>query len=78
MQIRQFYETDGICFARLIQGCAVLNGCHPKCGTYECSFYKPKDCEDWVRIDNKHMVRLFTPEEVTNGKNRLKSKRGKV
>lgn len=68
MQIRQFYESDGKCFARLIEGCAVLHTMHPKCGTYLCPMYKPKDCKDWVRLDARHMVKMFTPEEVVYGK----------
>lgn len=47
------------CFAQLLNGCkvCVVKGCDG------CSFYKPKDCSDWVRIDSGGRVLLVAPEE---------------
>lgn len=64
MLARFFYESDGRCFAKIADGCSCLNRCSKLCGTYNCPFYKPQSCEDWVRLDTKYMVRLFAPEEL--------------
>ena len=69
MQIRHKYETDGRCVSKLRDGCVVLGDeCRKECGTYGCPFYKPKGCQDWVRIEaDNGLIRLFAPEEVTYG-----------
>lgn len=67
MQIREFRETDGRCFADTIDGCTALKYEHPRCGTYGCPLYKPTGCKDWVRLDTRNMARLFAPEEVSYG-----------
>ena len=28
-----------------------------------CVFYKPKECEDWVRVEHEDGTYLYTPEE---------------
>lgn len=70
MQIRWFYESDGRCFAQTADGCSALMGVHGKCGTYLCPLYKPVGCRDWVRLDTRHVVRLYAPEEVEYGKDK--------
>lgn len=68
MRVRYFEESDGKCFARFTKGCAIRTKMHPKCGTYLCEFYKPMGCKDWLKIETDHMVMLFSPEEVSYGK----------
>lgn len=63
MLIRLFDDSDGKCFARLGDGCAVISETLPCCGTYRCKWYKPADKKEWVRLDTKNMVRLFPIEE---------------
>lgn len=64
------YESDGSCFAYKANAltksnyCECLDGIHKRCGTYGCPFYKPIDCEDWIRIDRRNMVFMIPPEEV--------------
>lgn len=72
MEIRQKYESDGKCFAKMYSGCKILGTpCGKDCGTYMCSFYKPMDCKDWVRHDSKNgLVRMFAPEEYGYGKDK--------
>lgn len=67
MEMRWYEESDGVCFAVMTDGCSALKGVHPKCGTYRCPFYKPKDCQDWVRKDARSAVYLLMPEEVEHG-----------
>lgn len=57
------WASDGRCFAKLVEGCAVLCMQEKGCGTYRCKFYKPKDCKDWVRLNDGVTVRLYAPEE---------------
>lgn len=54
------------CFAAIGRknGCRVLSRTDDKCGTYRCPFYKPKDCRDWVRIDDRMGVNLIPPEDL--------------
>lgn len=59
---RRYTDSDGDCVCRLKSGkCAALNEKEPGCGTYECKFYKPKDCKDYIRLD-KPPVMLIPPE----------------
>ena len=57
---------DEPCFAAIghRNGCRVLMRTHDNCGTYKCPFYKPKDCKEWVRIDDKNGVSLIPPEDL--------------
>mgnify|MGYP006916040210 CR=1 FL=1 len=52
------------CFASIAgDGCAVRTRVHEECGTYMCPLYKPEDCGDWVRVEDKDGVNLIPPEE---------------
>ena len=31
---------------------------------YRCPFYKPEGCKDWIRIEAKGRVLLYSPEEM--------------
>ena len=54
------------CFAMIGKksGCRVMMKAHEKCGTYRCPFYKPKDCKEWIRIDDRTGVNLIPPEDL--------------
>ena len=48
------------CFAKMDVGCMILsNGCDRE----TCKWYKPKDCEDWIRSERNGEVWLIPPEE---------------
>jgi len=71
MLIRKVTDADGECFALTPQydfgnRCkAMAEGKESdKCGTYECPFYKPYGCEDWVRIEKDGEIIMYTPEEM--------------
>ena len=65
MQVRLFYESDGKCFAKVGNGCAIYGEkCSNKCGTYLCKWYKPDGCKDWVRLDGRYSVKLYPPEDL--------------
>lgn len=54
-------EAKEPCFAQLKMGCKILTtDCE---GKAECPFYKPKGCEDWIRIEHNGQVWVVTPEE---------------
>lgn len=80
MQIRQLWDTDGRCYGKIRGQCTVMKeGIDDHiCGTYLCGFYKPEGCEDWAKFEVNHMVKIFPPEEVTYGKNRLESEGRKI
>lgn len=64
LNLKQINEP---CFAEIgyrKQGCRVLAKTHEGCGSYKCPFYKPKDCRDWVRIDDKMGVNIIPPEDL--------------
>ena len=48
------------CFAMERYGCIVygVKECYPRC-----AFYKPVDCEDWIRREVGDRVYLYEPEE---------------
>ena len=49
------------CFAQMDVGCKVLT---TECqGRKGCPFYKPKECEDWIRAIRKGEEWLIPPEE---------------
>lgn len=47
------------CFAYVGGGCTILT----KCKCKDCRFYKPADCEDWVKVEEKGRVYIMPPEE---------------
>ena len=54
----------GECWGLLRNTCTVMRKLDKKtCGTYECPYYKPEDCEDWIRVEDKQGVNLIPPEE---------------
>ena len=61
-------EVTDPCFATIgykeSSGCRVLIRMHEGCGSYRCPFYKPRDCRDWVRIEDKMGVNLIPPEDL--------------
>lgn len=67
---RQYSDRDGTCFASSVfNECAIMGKFDENCGSYECPFYKPRGCRDWIKIEDKGGVSIFTPEEVSfNGK----------
>lgn len=56
-------DLDIACFASWGRtGCRVLgfkDNCNPRC-----PFYKPVDCQDWVRVVKADRVMLYEPEEI--------------
>lgn len=54
-------------------GCSSMTGVHKDCGTYRCPFYKPQDCGDWIRVEDKDGISLIPPEEYKC--ERLKTKK---
>lgn len=55
------------CFAELWGQCTVLT----KFECDGCRYYKPKECEDWVRVDKDGREYLMTPEEYERRKERV-------
>ena len=43
--------------------CIGLTGIQPGCGSYQCPFYKPVGCADWIRIEDQDGINLIPPEE---------------
>lgn len=74
MLVKQRWETDGDCHALGSTGaCLAMVERDPRCGTYGCIFYKPKDLKDWVRIDGKNLITMLAPEECAwNGDGKWK------
>lgn len=70
MLIRKVTDTDGECFAKCERRenpseCVALQYKGSIiCGTYDCPFYKPLGCEDWVRLEENGEIHLYAPEEV--------------
>ena len=52
-------ERPNKCYAEVMGQCVVL--IRTECEG--CRFYKPRDCEDWVRVDKDGKEYLMTPEE---------------
>lgn len=40
----------------------------------KCAFYKPKNCEDWIRCKDGDRVYLYEPEEWEDLKNEILSR----
>lgn len=51
-------------------GCKLLTAVDEMCGTYECPFYKPKGCKDWVRVEDKQGISIVPAEEYYRYRNR--------
>ena len=56
------------CFANNKGYCLVYGtrNCYPRC-----AFYKPEDCEDWVRREEGDKVYLIEPEEYEEMRRKL-------
>lgn len=58
--------ADEPCFAAIgnskTSGCRLLHKMPKKCD-YQCPFYKPKDCRDWIRVEDKQGTNIVPPEE---------------
>lgn len=54
------------CFAAIsvrgTSGCRLLHKTPKRCD-YRCPFYKPKECRDWVRVEEGHDISIVPPEE---------------
>ena len=61
-------DLDERCFAELKSGCGVLSRNDYKCSP-QCPFYKPRGCEDWVRIVKGEEIWLIPPEEYERSNN---------
>ena len=53
------------CFALACTGdCRVLTTPDGGCGSTKCPFYKPVNCRDWIRIEDRQGINLIPPEEA--------------
>lgn len=52
-------DSTDKCFALIFEQCTILTQTNCK----GCKFYKPKNCEDWMRVQMGDEVYLYTPEE---------------
>ena len=59
------------CFAEAGGGCTILT----KCNCKSCRFYKPTDCEDWVRVEQDGRVYIMPPEEYDERNMRKEKKK---
>ncbi len=59
------YSIDP-CFAAInvrgTNGCRLLHKMSKSCN-YKCPFYKPKDCKDWIRVEDSQGICVVPPEE---------------
>lgn len=46
------------------KGCGLLRAREPGCCTWRCPFYKPMNCKQWVRIEDRQGINLVPPEEA--------------
>lgn len=44
--------------------CKLLRRKEPGCNSHRCPFYKPKDCRDWLRIEDRQGINLIPPEDI--------------
>lgn len=67
---REYSDTDGACFAQSVfDECKIMDSYDDNCNTYNCPFYKPEGCKDWIKIETEDGVCLYAPEELEiNGK----------
>lgn len=56
---------DDPCFGEIAgKRCAILSKVTTKdCRTYKCPFYKPKECREWVRVEDRDGINLVPEEE---------------
>lgn len=47
------------CFALTLKQCTILTATECE----QCKFYKPKGCEDWVRLNIQDRIIMVEPEE---------------
>lgn len=55
-------ECEDRCFADFGCLCIAVKGKKEKCDN-TCDFYKPKGCEDWIRIKREGELWIVPPEE---------------
>lgn len=55
------------CFAEIFGTCTILK----RTDCDGCKWYKPRNCDDWVRIEKNGKVYLMTPEEHEKRKERI-------
>lgn len=65
-------EHEARCFAKIWDNCTVLI----RTDCEGCKFYKPINCEDWIRIDREEGVYLIPPEEYDKKRRKGKKKHG--
>lgn len=44
-------------------GCKLLTVQHKNCNSHNCPFYKPKECKDWVRVEDGQGTSIVPAEE---------------
>lgn len=68
--------TRQLCAAySLTDLCTALKTPHVQCGTYRCPLYKPEDCGDWIRVEDKEGINLIPPEEYYSARLREQRRR---
>lgn len=45
------------------KGCRILTQVSKGCGSCACPFYKPKNCGDWIRVEDEEGINLIPQEE---------------
>lgn len=45
------------------KGCRILTKVYEGCGSCACPFYKPRDCGDWIRVEDEEGISLIPQEE---------------
>lgn len=45
------------------KGCRILTQVNKGCGSCACPFYKPKNCGDWIRVEDEEGINLIPQEE---------------
>lgn len=70
----------GECFASIAsgRGCRIMLKPDSSCGTIGCPFYKPKDCRDWIKVQDGNLFDLVPPEEYFAEANRRFPKDGEA
>ena len=56
-------KETGMCASDNMKTCRALVRYSEECGTCVCPFYKPKECKDWIRIEDEDGINLIPPEE---------------
>lgn len=55
--------SDEPCDSLYPKGCRILTQVNKDCGSCACPFYKPKNCGDWIRVEDEEGIALIPPEE---------------